>query len=160
MDLRRLGAGEWIAGASGCGLLASLFLPWYDVAGTGWKSFAVVDVVLAMVAAAAVALLVVTATQAVAAVPVAMDALVTLAGIAATVVVIVEAVAPSAGAGSRQWGLWLGLAGALGVAVGALLAMRDERPSPSGRHTDQTGRPTPPPAPVETLPAPGGERAT
>jgi hypothetical protein len=160
MDLRRLGAGEWITAASGCGLLVSLSLPWYEVAGSAWESFAVLDIALALVAATAVALLVVTATQAVPAVPMAMDSLVTLAGIAATVVVIVKALAPPDGAGGREWALGLGLVGALGVATGGMVAMRDERLSPPRRHTDHTGRPAPPPAEIETLSPPRGERAT
>ena len=51
MDLRRLRAGEWIAGVAGLVLLVALFLPWYgDEAGsrTGWQSLGALDVVLAI----------------------------------------------------------------------------------------------------------------
>lgn len=64
MDLRRLRAGEWIAALGGVALLVALFLPWYDegaASRTGWESFAVLDVIFAVVAVAAVLLLVVTA---------------------------------------------------------------------------------------------------
>ena len=91
MDLRRLRAGEWIAAASGGALLASLFLPWYDGGAadlSGWEALGAIDVVVALVAAAAIALLVVTATQGVPAVPVMMDALVTLAGIVGALLVL------------------------------------------------------------------------
>jgi hypothetical protein len=158
MDLRRLRAGEWIAALSGAGLLASLFLPWYedgrgnDVA--GWEALAVNDVVLAVIAAAAFALLVVTAWQGVPAVPVAFDALMMLAGLVATVLVLVRVAWLPDPAVSRDWALWLGLAGAAGIALGGWLATRDERLSRPGRTTDATGRPAPPPAEVEPLPAP------
>jgi hypothetical protein len=40
--------------------------------------------------------------------------------------------------------------------VGGWIAMRDQRPSPTGKWTDHTGRPTAQPAELEitTLPAP------
>ena len=157
MDVRRLRIGEWILTAAGGALLASLFLPWYGDALTAFESFGVIDVVLALIAAAAVAAVLATATQAVPAVPIMLESLVTLAGIAATVLVLVRALDLPDGAAGREWGLWLGLAGAAGIAVAGLLSMRDERLSPAGRHTDQTGRPAPPPGDVETLPAPTGE---
>jgi hypothetical protein len=158
MDLRRLRIGEWILAASGGALLVSLFLPWYGSAVTAWESLAIIDIVLALVAAAAVAVLLITATQSVPAVPIMLESLVTLAGIAATVLVLVRALDLPDGAGGREWGLWLGLAGAAGIVVGGLIAMRDERLSRPGRHTDHTGRPASPPGEVETLPAPSGER--
>jgi hypothetical protein len=157
MDLRRLRIGEWILAAAGGALLAALFLPWYGDALTAWESFAVVDIVLALIAAAAVAAVLVTATQAVPAVPIMMESLVSLAGIAATAVVLVRALNLPDGAAGREWALWLGLAGAAGIAVGGMLSMRDERLSTAGRHTDHTGRPAQPPSDVETLPAPTGE---
>jgi hypothetical protein len=57
----------------------------------------------------------------------------------------------------REWGLWLGLAAALGMVAGGAVAMRDERLSPAGRHTDLTGRPAPPPPEIEPIPAPRPE---
>lgn len=160
MDLRRLRTGEWVLAAAGVALLVSLFLPWYSPGLSGWEAFTVLDVVLALIAASAIAVLPVTATQSVPAVPMALDSLVALLGIAATVLVAVRAlVLPDAAAG-REWALWVGLAGAAGVAAGALLAMRDERLPQARRHTDHTGLPAAPPAPIETLPAPPGDRAT
>ena len=75
MDLRRLRAGEWITALGGVALLVALFLPWYDEgAGSpnGWESFAILDVILAIVGVAAVLVVVVTATQRSPAVPLAM----------------------------------------------------------------------------------------
>jgi hypothetical protein len=163
MDLRRLRAGEWTVAGSGVVLLLALFLPWYTVdsgqSATAWQLFAVLDVVLALIAASALALLIVTATQPVPAVPVALAGLVTLAGVVATVLVLIRIVDLPDGAAGREWASWLGLAGSLGIVGGGMLAVRDERLSAPGRHTDQTGRPAPPPPDIETLPAPRREGA-
>jgi hypothetical protein len=159
MDLRRLRAGEWIVAASGAVLLLSLFLPWYTPSTTAWESFAILDIVLALIAASAVALFLVTATQPVPAVPVALGALVALAGLVATVLVLVRVVDLPEGAAGRGWAPWVGLAGSLGILAGGMLSVRDERLSPTGRHTDLTGRPAPPPSDVETIPAPRREGA-
>jgi len=156
MDLRRLRAGEWIAAASGAALLVSLFLPWYGSPDlTAWEALSAIDVLLAFVAAAGVLLALVTATQRVPAVSIALSALVTLAGLVGIVLVLMRTLDVPDGAGGREWALWLGLAGAAGIVVGAVLAMRDERLSKPGRHTDATGRPVSSPSEIERLPAPG-----
>jgi hypothetical protein len=164
MDVKRLRAGEWIAAASGTALLLALFLPWYELEGgataSAWDSLAALDVVLAVIAVAAVALLLVTAGQRVPAVPIALDALVAPVGLIAAVLVTVRVLNLPDGAAARGWALWLALAASLGIVAGGVLAMRDERLSPPGRHTDLTGRPAPPPPPVETISAPRGEGAT
>jgi hypothetical protein len=160
MDVRRLRAGEWIAGISGLVLLAALFLPWYsDDAGsrTGWQSLGALDVVLALVALSALAIPVVTALERVPAVPLAHESLTTLAGMVALLLVLIRVLNMPDWASGREWGLWVALAGALGIVVGGLLAMRDERLSRDGRHTDLTGVPVPAPREVETLPAPRPE---
>jgi hypothetical protein len=164
MDLRRLRAGEWIAAVSGAALFVSLFLPWYgtprDGGGaelTAWESLAAIDLLLAVVAAGGLALLLVTATQRVPAVPIALSVFVTLAGLFGVVLVLVRVAGLPDGVDGREWALWLALAAALGVTAGGSLAMRDERLSPSGRHTDLTGRPTPPPPELEPIPAPRPE---
>jgi hypothetical protein len=127
MDLRRLRAGEWIVAVSGVGLLVSLFLPWYSPSRTAWEALAVNDVVLALVAAAAVALFLITATQHVPAVPIAFEAALTVLGAIATILVLVRLAWLPAVADGREWGLWLGLAGALGIAAGGWIGVRDER---------------------------------
>ncbi len=160
MDLRRLRAGEWVAALSGAALFASLFLPWYDAGGediTAWQALAVVDIVLVIVAAMGVALLAITATQRVPAVGIALSAFVTLAGLVGLVLVLVRLASLPGAADGRQWGAWLGLVAAIGLVAGGALAMRDERLSPAGRHTDLTGRPAPPPPEIEPIPAPRPE---
>jgi hypothetical protein len=159
MDLRRLRAGEWIAAAAGAALLASLFLPWYDSDGgasaslTGWEALTVLDGLLAALAVAALTLPLVTASQRVPAIPVALDALLTLAGIAACLLVLLRVLSVPDDAAGRNWALWLALGGALGIVLGGTLAMRDERLSPPGAHTDATGRPAPPPPEIAPVPA-------
>jgi hypothetical protein len=160
MDLRRLRAGEWIAGVSGLVLLVALFLPWYgDEAGsrTGWQSLGALDVVLALVALAAVAIPVVTAAHRVPAVPLAHQSLTTLAACLALLLVLVRVLNLPDWASEREWGLWIGLAGILAVAAGGALAMRDERLTRHGRHTDLSGMPVAAQREIETLSPPRPE---
>ena len=160
MDLRRLRAGECIAAVAGVALLVSLFLPWYGAGAgdaSGWEALAVVDVALALVAASGVSLLVVTGSQRVPAVPVALASLVTLVGLIGLVLVLVRLANLPDGFDGREPGVWLGLVAAIGIVAGSAVAMRDERLSPPGRHTDLTGRPTSPPPEIEPLPAPRPE---
>jgi hypothetical protein len=141
--MQRLRVADWIAAVSGVVLFVSLFLPWYGDA-SAWEALSAVDMVLALAAASGVALLVVTASQAVPAVPIALSALVALAGGIALVLVLIRVASPPDGAGGREWGLWVALAAALGLAAGAWLAMRDESAA------------TPPPE-IEPIPAPRPE---
>jgi hypothetical protein len=161
MDLRRLRAGEWITAISGVVLLASLFAPWYGAdempATSGFESLAVLDIVLALVAAGAVALWIITAAQSLPAVPLTVNTLLCLSGLLAVVLVVIRVLFLPNDADAREWGLWLGLASSLGIVVGSLIAMRDERRSKPGRPTDLSGRPAPSPAEIETIPAPRPE---
>jgi hypothetical protein len=126
MDLRRLRAGEWVAAASGVTLLVSLFLPWYEPSASGWESLAAIDVLLAFVAASGVLLAIVTAVQRVPAVPIATSALVFISGTFGVLLVLFRLIDIPDGAAGREWALWLGLAGALGIVAGSFVAMRDE----------------------------------
>jgi hypothetical protein len=160
MDLRRPRAGEWVAALCGLALLVSLWLPWYSGSSaavsslSGWEWLAALDVPLALIAATAVALLIVTAVQDVPAVPIAFSVFVTLAGMLGVVLVLIRVVSLPETADGRDWGLWLALASSVGIVAGGLIAMRDERLSAPGRHTDLTGRPAPPPPEIETFPPP------
>jgi uncharacterized membrane protein HdeD (DUF308 family) len=153
MDLRRLRGGELIAGAAGLALLVSLFLAWYD-GRTAWESFAVLDVILAVVGLAALSIPFVTAAYRVPALPLAQQSLTTLAGLLAVVLVLIRVVNLPDGADAREGGLWVGLVAALAIVAGCLIAMRDERRSPEGVHTDLSGVPAAGPPEIETLPAP------
>ena len=126
MDLRRLRAGEWVAAASGVTLLVSLFLPWYEPSTSAWEALAAIDVLLAFVAASGVLLAIVTAVQRVPAVPIATSALVAISGLFGVLLVLFRLIDTPDGAAGREWALWLGLAGALGIVAGAFISMRDE----------------------------------
>jgi hypothetical protein len=145
MDLRRLRAGEWLAAISGIALLVSLFLPWYGPDSvTGWEAMTVIDVLLAFVAASGVLVAVVTATHRVPAVPVAVSALISLLGSAGVILVLIRVLDVPGWAGGREWGLWLGLAGAVGIVAGALLAMREEiRPATARVEIESISAPRP-----------------
>jgi hypothetical protein len=160
MDLRRLRAGEWIAGVWGLVLLVALFLPWYSDEGgsrTGWQSLGALDVVLAIVALAALAIPVVTAMQRVPAVSLAHESLTTLVGLLAVVLVLIRVLNMPDWATEREWGLWVALAATLGIVIGGLIAMRDERLSRGDRQTDLTGVPVSAQPEIEKLPAPRPE---
>ncbi len=158
MDLRRLRVGEIVLAAGGAVLIVSLFLPWYDTAGdasaSGFEALGAIDVILALVAACAISVTVATTVMRVAAVPIALDALATLLGLPALVLVLVRVLDLPEVATGREFGVWVALAGAAGIVVGGALAMRDERLSPPGRYVDATGRPVPKPPEIEALPAP------
>lgn len=171
MDLRRLRAGEWIAGVSGVVLGVALFLPWYErreplpaqrTTMNAWEAYATVDVLLAITAALGIGLLLLTAAQRSPSPGIAADALVTIVASPIALVALVrvlvvpedfEAAAPLIEAG-RAGFAWIGLGAAIGVAVGAIVAMRDERPSRPGRPTDATGVPLDGQPEIERLPAP------
>ena len=161
MNLQRLRAGEWIAAVSGAVLIVSLFQPWYSSGGadvSAFDAYAVVDVLLLALGVLGIGLLVVTAVQRTAAVGVASDALLTLVAAAVVAVAVVRAINIPAGlegaAVDRAAFLWIGLAAAIGVLAGAVIAMRDERLSKRGQPTDATGVPVDAPPEIETLPAP------
>lgn len=160
MDLRRLRAGEWIAGVGGLVLLVALFLPWYSDDGgsrTGWQSLGALDIVLAAVALAALAIPLVTAMQRVPAVSLAHESLTTLVGLLAVVLVLIRVLNMPDWATEREWGLWVALAATVGIVIGGLIAMRDERLSRGGRQTDLTGVPVSAQPEIERLPAPHPE---
>jgi hypothetical protein len=156
MDLRRLRTGELITGASGLVLLVALFLPWYEDL-SGWEAFSVLDLILALLALAALSVPIVTAGHRVPALPLALQSLTALFGMLGLLLVLFRVLNLPGDAHKREWGLWLALAAVLGIVGGALIAMRDERRSPAGRHTDLAGVPVQSPREIETIPAPPPE---
>jgi len=152
VDLRRLRAGEWIAGLSGAALAVILFLPWYGSDGTSatvnaWQAFSVNDVILMFVALFAVGLWTVTVTQRTTAVPNAFASLTALFGILATILVVIRLLsAPGEGDVTREYGAWLGLAACIGIVFGAQRAMANEH-TPTAAVTQIEVTPLPPPTP-------------
>ena len=167
MDVRRLRPEEMLAGVSGGVLLVALFLPWYRFGKsgpdyTGWESFSALDVLLAVVAAMAIGLALMTAVQPTAAVSIALASLLALVGLVASGLTaarvfsppylhphVVPAVAlPSRHFAhtSREYAAWLGLAGCIGATFAALVAMRDQSYPRTVRKASRHD--------VEALPAP------
>jgi hypothetical protein len=156
MDLRRLRVGEWIVGACGVLLLVALFLTWYsDPKVSGWEAFTFLDLILAVVALAAISVPIVTAAHRVPALPLALESLTALLGLIALVLVVIRVLNLPGEADTREVGVWLGLVTTLGIFGGGMLGMRDERRSPKGRHTDVSGVPVSSQPEIETLRAPG-----
>ncbi len=161
MDLRRLRAGEWIAAAAGAVLIVSLFLPWYEGGSldvTAWEAFSVFDVLLLVAGAIGVGVLAIIASQRTAAVGIATQALAFLVTAPIAVVTLLRVLntpgdLDAAGAGRAPFA-WIGLLAAVGVAVGCMVAMRDERISSPGRPTDPSGLPIDGQPEIEILPAP------
>jgi hypothetical protein len=87
-------------------------------------------------------------------VPIALSTLVVIAGLVGVLLVLFRVADLPEAASGREWALWLGLASTAGVTAGAALAMRDERLSPAGVHTDLTGRPVSAPPQPEPIPPP------
>jgi hypothetical protein len=135
MDTSKLTPGDISAGVGGIVLLISLWLPWYgvsvNVAGfsassdaSGWEVFSTIDIILFLIAVAAIALVVLKAVgQLPAEVPVPL-VLLGLGGLAVLLILfrLIDTPAPSDLPDqvdvSRKIGLFLGLIGAAGVAYG------------------------------------------
>jgi hypothetical protein len=111
----------------------------------------------ALLALAAISVPIVTATHRVPAVPLALESLTALFGLLGVLLVLIRVLNLPGDADGRDIGLWLGLVATLGIPAGGLIAMRDERRSPQGRHTDLSGVPVSTPREVETVspPEPG-----
>ena len=173
MDLGRLRIGDWATALAALALIAVMFMDWYGVKGTGdsgapaanaWEAFSVLDIVLALAAAWALAGAIATATQHTPAVPIAMMSVTTFLALFALIWLLFRvAFPPDAGLEgadtTRLEGMWLGLGAAASLLVGALAAIRDESPSlraPAPHEAPDR----PPTVPVTRLPAPrpGGER--
>ena len=99
------------------------------------------DVILALLALAAISVPVVTAAQRVPALPLAVESLTALFGLLAVILVLIRVLNLPGEAHGREIGLWLGLVATLGIFAGGLVGMRDERRPPPGRHVDPSGMP-------------------
>lgn len=142
----------YIAAAAGAILLIATFLPWYGWRGfegsfTAWQSFSLVDVMLAfadVVAFGSVALVTTGRTVAIRISPVAIIA---TAGVLAALLILyrlvdppafqgepgVEAAFPGGAPAELRYGALVGLLAAVGIAVGGLVAAREERWRPGWR---------------------------
>ena len=140
---------EPLAGLGGLLLLVSLFLPWYrdgvyvltTFSGgteavhalrtwelTGWRAFTVIDVLLALLAALALAVPLSSLLATGPAKPVAVAVLASAFGWLAVLLVGFRLLFPDDPSGviELRFGIWLALAGALIAWVGSWLSLRDE----------------------------------
>ncbi|MEX2197106.1 MAG: hypothetical protein WD844_17680 [Thermoleophilaceae bacterium] len=150
MDLGRLRGTDYVVGVLAAALLGSLFLDWYETP-TGstlsaFDAYGATDIVLALFAVMALALVGLTATQRTSAVPVAWGAL--SAGVSLVVLpfVVVAALSVPEDGYTRGVGPVLGLALTLALIGAVWSTLRSERPGPAFARTSR--------AEVEKLPAP------
>jgi hypothetical protein len=124
MSAGRISRGEFLAGVGGVGLLASLFLPWFEPGRSGWSSLAVADLFLAVAALMAITLPLISAGQEKTDLPIVDAALTVLASVFAIAIVVYRVLDPIGG--GREGGLYLALMASLLICAGAWSAMADE----------------------------------
>jgi hypothetical protein len=150
MDTSRLTTGDIVAGVGGIVLLISLFLPWYgasaDIPGfgsvsndaSGWQALGFIDILLFLIAVAAIA---VVAARAAGVLPADIPAPVILLGLGGLAVLLVllriidipvEGDIPDEIDFSRKVGIFVALIGAAAVTYGG---WRTNTETPSGRMT-------------------------
>jgi peptidoglycan/LPS O-acetylase OafA/YrhL len=129
VGVRRLRAGEWLAGTGGVALIVSLLLPWYgddrDTV-TGFEAFDVIDILLVAVAAVAIALAVLQATQDGPSRPVAAGVLSVPLGFLGFVLVLFRLV-DEPDVGGVQPAAYAALVAAAAIVAGAWLSLTDEK---------------------------------
>jgi heme A synthase len=147
--MRRVRAGELVAGGAGLVLLAAMFLNWYSIRGrddslTAWSAFSVVDILLAVVALLGIALAVSEVVGRGPSLPVALAVITTTLALAGTLLLayrIVNQPGPN-DVVEVEAGAWLGFVAAIVIASGGWRSMHIE---------PVAGAPLPP---IEDLPAP------
>jgi hypothetical protein len=128
--LRRLRLGELLALAGAICVIISLLLPWYEGASGSlsvWDTFGLAAALLIAAAVAALALTATTLTERSTALPVAAAVWSTLFAIAAVIAAVVRLLERPDHASSLRAGAWLAFAGALAMLAGSWQSMRDER---------------------------------
>ena len=164
----RLGgsSADLLAGVAGVVLLISLFLPWFgpstmledaireaeeitreaggrppeapDVTKTAWQAFSFVDLVLALTALAGIRAGVAAMARQGGRTMIGATAVTAALGAVASLLVLYRVVNPIGEAG-REYGLFVGLFAALGVAVGGWLGLEQGAASGRDRETDSIG---------------------
>jgi hypothetical protein len=152
LSVGRLRGGELLAGVGAVLLLVSLFLDWVGPVGeSGWSSLGWLTVVVAIAAILVASWLVfVTATARPVTQVVAAGVTGAVVGPVTLIVLVVRTALAQPGvdaATSIESGAYVGLAGALLLAVGAWWSLADERTdAPESVYVPPAPRPAPPPA--------------
>jgi hypothetical protein len=185
MDTTKLRLGELIAGVSAILLFIVMFFHWYGiktglssqgsaifksitgqsvgstVGVSAWQIYSYTDLLLLLLIILAIGMVVLSATERSAAVPISMNAIVTAFGALMTLIVLYRLInqpGPNDFVTVKFWG-YFGLLLTAGIAVGSFLAMRDEGTSFSDTArrlqsaTGAGGAPQPPPAAPPQAPA-------
>jgi hypothetical protein len=136
VDLRRLRAGEWLAGAGGVLLIGSLLLlPWYEADSgevTGFEVFSIVDILLTLIGGLAIALAFLQATQDSPAMPVGAGVLCVPLGFAGFALVLYRLLdEPGVPGGDAvvdvRLGAYLGLLAMAAITAGGWLSIATEQ---------------------------------
>lgn len=154
-ELGRLRRGEWTAGAAALVLLVVMFLDWFELrvgavlpggtvlsatldSWTAWQSFSVIDLILLLTVVLGLVLVVLTATQPTAAIPLSVAVVTTAVAIVATLLVAFRVLIDQPGMGlglpdtaidNTVWA-YVGLVACAGIVAGAWLSLRDEGGGP------------------------------
>jgi hypothetical protein len=130
-DPRRLRPAELAALIAATLLAVALFEPWFELSGVrhdAWSALSATAVVAALSAGAGLSLVAATVLQRSPSLPLAVAVFTLVLALISTVLIAVGAASPPALETARCFGLWLGLAGSLGVLLSAWFSLRDERP--------------------------------
>ena len=158
MDTSKLTTGDIIAGVGGIVLLISLFLPWYGVSvdvagfsasesGSGWDALGFIDILLFLIAVAAIAIV---AARAAGALPEDLPAPVILLALGALAILLVlyriidipvEGDVPEQVDLSRKVGIFIALIGSAAIAYGG---WRTNTETPGRRVGPTATEPAPP----------------
>jgi hypothetical protein len=146
MEASTVRRGEIIAGLSGVALIIVMFLRWFDVPATAtvfgpgdtsanaWDAFDFVDVIWLITALMAIALGLVSLSQASLNLPVALSAVVASLALLSLVLLVIRLIDPPTQFGvelDRSYGVWLGLVAIIGILYGSWVTMQEEAPPPT-----------------------------
>lgn len=162
MNLERLRWGEWIAGIAALDLLLVTFRAWYKVASSGgrvtaWDALHSGRYLLLATVVAGLFLLLIRMAEDTAAPPFPLGWVAAAVGLACTVYIVYRLATPPSDTLDTAVGIYWGLAAALGVTIGGLLAAREEADvvaGPDAVAADEPG--AAPPATNQLVPDSGG----
>ncbi|MGH2864363.1 MAG: hypothetical protein ACRDJX_03845 [Solirubrobacteraceae bacterium] len=132
MNVKQLRIGELLALAGVVVVIVSLFVRSYQAPSgelTAWNTFGPGVALLLAAACAGLATAVSALTERTTALPVSIAVWTVLLGLIGVIAAVVRAFERPDYATTACIGVWLALAGAVAIMVGAWLALRDERPS-------------------------------